>query len=116
MDLDISDAIKLFGFVLIAVAFVLGFSLPLILINSLYLLRVCMFVVGFFICLSGFTVFGKNSKLRKEHVFDSLPKDTSFNFFTEESKQSYWIPEDLLFGDSFHRSKDESYDKPQEGL
>jgi hypothetical protein len=112
MSLDISDKIKLFGMILITAAFVLGFFLPLILINSLFLCRIWLFIVGFLIFFSGFTVFGKTSKRRTYNVFGNLPKATEFNAVIAESKQSHWLPAGLPYWDSLHRSKDKNSDKP----
>jgi hypothetical protein len=116
MSLDISNKIKFFGMILIAAAFVLGFSLPSILINSLFLCRIWLFLVGLLILFTGFTVFGKNSKLRKDRGIENLPKDTAFNVVIVESKQSNWLPVGLPFGDSLHRLNDEKSDMSQESL
>lgn len=88
MSLDISDKIKLFGIILMAAAFVLGFSLPSILLNSLFFCRIWLFLVGILIFFSGFTVFGKNSKWRKYPGFENLSKDSAFNVVNIENKQS----------------------------
>ncbi len=112
MSLDISDKIKLFGMILIAAAFVLGFSLPLILINSLFLCRIWLFLVGFLIFISGFTVFGKTSRWRNDNVFGNLLKATEFNAVIKESKQSHWLPAGLTLCHSLYRSKDKNSDKP----
>jgi 1-acyl-sn-glycerol-3-phosphate acyltransferase len=116
MSLDIADKIKFFGIILIAAAFVLGFSLPLVLINSLFLCRIWLFLIGFLIFFSGFTVFGKNSKWRKDHGIENLPKDTALNVIIVESKQSNWLPVGLPFGDSSHRSTDGKSDISQDSL